>query len=265
MYNSNNDMLYVASGFGNYITVFNAATNALVSAIPLNGPVYVTYSAQGNVVYAVYSDPNTYVTTVAAISGTHIQKRIFLSPDFQWMPASAVLNPTHSMLFVYSADEAETNCPEVIGVNLTSWKVLGNGNSQVLYGETLAPPSYADGRGVVYGDYVLTGGGVRDDCGDLDLGYLPTTTEEYAINTSATFVTSCHDTQGSVLSVPQLKVNFVSQCGTTKTGFDANVYSATTGSLVKQIPGSFVVFGYNIASNIVYAAGANNYIYKIQG
>jgi hypothetical protein len=44
-----------------------------------------------------------------------------------------------------------------------------------------------------------------------------------------------------------------------------NVYSATTGSLLVKTPGNSIAFGYDPASNIVYAAGSNNYIYKIQG
>jgi hypothetical protein len=49
---------------------------------------------------------------------------------------------------------------------------------------------------------------VRDYCGDSNPGYLPTITQEYSI-AKGSLVASCNNA-GSILSVPQLKVNFVS-------------------------------------------------------
>jgi hypothetical protein len=263
-YNPTNGMLYVTGWFQsmNYVVLFNARTNALVKAIPLSDADYAIYDARNSLVYALY---NPSFTAVAAISGSQVVGRLSLLNEFQSWSGAAILNTQNSVLFVYSLNEAETNCPSVVGVNTTTMSALGDWSMGVpSYGDTLYPPSYADSRGYVYGNYVISGGGVVNWC-DFPPGTLPTTSVEYAVSTGSLVASSPINAGASILSVPQLQANFVSLSGTAKAGYHVNVYSASTGKLLAQIPGTFVPFGYNVASNIVYAAGANNYIYKISG
>src|SRR4029077_17046103 len=141
----------------------SAATNAFKKSIALNEANNVIYDSKNGIVYAVFSHANDDATGVAAISGMQVLKKIILTDQFCSdisFSCNSVLNAQHSMLFVYSANEATTNCPKVVGVNVSSWS-LG-----ATYGETLTPPTYADSRGVVYGEMFLAGGGVRDYCGD---------------------------------------------------------------------------------------------------
>ncbi len=262
-YNPGNGALYVTGIFQamNYVVLFNAKTNGLINAIPLYYADHVIYDSRNGLVYALYmpeSGPNAASTVVAAISGSRIVGSVSLLDQGQFWPIASILNAQNSMLFVYSFDEAETNCPAIYGVNVSSMTVSG------MYGETLYPPSYADSRGAIYGSYVITGGGVVNYC-DFPPGNSPTTSVEYAISTGSLVATSKIGAGVSILSVPQLQANFVSLSGTAKAGYHVNVYSANTGKLLSQIPGTFIAFGYNAASNIVYAAGASNYIYKING
>jgi len=264
-YNPTNGVLYVTGWFQstNYVVLFNARTNALIHAISLPYADYVIYDARNGLVYSLY---NPAGSAVAAISGSRVVQRVSLLNEDQSWTGAAILNTQNSVLFVYSLNEAETNCPSVVGVNITTMSVLGNWSEGVpSYGDTLYPPSYADSRGDVYGNYVITGGGVVNWC-DFPPGTTPTTSVEYAISTGSLVATSkINGGAASILSVPQLQANFVSLSGTAKAGYHVNVYSAVTGKLLAQIPGTLVPFSYNVASNIVYAAGANNFIYEIRG